>query len=474
MKKIPKYVWFILLFLLPLVSMANVETATVMSYVTSGYAIAAVIIFLLAYALVMLEDVIHLNKSKPVILAAGFIWVLVAIIGKIHGQSDIVDTNLNKGLLEYGELLLFLLVAMTYINVLEERLVFSALKTKLLQMGLGFKGVFWLTGFLAFFISPFADNLTTALILSAVVLSIGHNNSKFVCLSCVNIVVAANAGGAFSPFGDITTLMVWQDGVVPFGHFFSLFLPALVNFLVPAIVMSFFVPKMLQTVKITDKPEMKTGALIVIFCFIATILTAVLFQNFLGLPPAFGMMTGLGYLMLLNFWMQKAQHKPKYASRKRLEHFDIFQKVQMLEWDTLLFFFGILLAVQGIATLGYLELISNALYKEIPSLLPGVFNHITQANILMGLLSAIVDNIPVMFGVLTMHPPLSELQWLLVTLTTGVGGSLLAIGSAAGVAVMGKAKGQYTFLGHLKWSWVILLGYFASIATHLLINKSFF
>ena len=457
--------------LLPIFSFADHGTK-VMHAIDNPIAIIAVIVFALAYLLVMLEDVIHLNKSKPVILAAGLIWVLVATLGKLTGQTQIVETNLNNGLLEYGELLLFLLVAMTYINVLEERDVFLALKNKLVSLGFSFKGIFWLTGFLAFCISPVADNLTTALVLSTVVLAVGKHNTKFVCLSCINIVVAANAGGAFSPFGDITTLMVWQDGVVPFKDFFSLFIPALVNFLIPAIIMSFAIPKQQVSQEQHTHTPMKKGAITIIVLFILTIITAILFQNFLSLPPALGMMTGLGYLMILDFYFTK---KPlANNSEQKYHNFDIFQKVQLVEWDTLLFFFGILMAVQGIATLGYLEYVSIYLYQGSSALLPGLMDKATQANIIIGIFSAIVDNIPVMFGVLTMHPPLPEGQWLLVTLTAGVGGSLLSIGSAAGVAVMGKAKGQYTFLGHLKWSWVILIGYFASIATHLIINQSFF
>ncbi len=461
------------LFLLPCLSLAAESQNVFVDKLTSPYAILAVVVFVFAYVLVMLEDVIHLSKSKPVILAAGIIWVLIAILGQQTGQSTVVSESLNHGLLEYAELFLFLLVAMTYINVLEERYVFEALKSYLLRLGFGFRGVYWLTGILAFFISPFADNLTTALILSAVVLSIGRGNAKFISLSCINIVVAANAGGAFSPFGDITTLMVWQGKVVPFGDFFSLFIPALVNFLIPAVVMSFALPKNHMMInKETEKVSMKPKALVVIGFFLATIITAVCFQNFLGLPPAFGMMTGLGYLMMLSYYLKRKNSKESAQSHRA--YFDIFSKIRDLEWDTLLFFFGILISVQGLATLGYLGYISNVLYHDSSSIFPALFDHVTQANAIIGLLSAIIDNIPVMYAVLSMHPPLSEGQWLLVTLTAGVGGSLLSIGSAAGVAVMGKAHGKYTFLGHLKWSWVILLGYFASIAAHLIINQSFF
>jgi len=431
------------------------------------------VVFVLGYVFVILEEVTHLKKSKPVILAAGIIWIFVAIIANIQGETSIAQENLNHAMLEYGELFLFFLTAMTYINVLEERHVFLALKTFLINLGLSYRGVFWLTGILAFFISPIADNLTTALVMCTVVLAIGKDNHKFVCLCCINIVVAANAGGAFSPFGDITTLMVWQSGIIPFSTFFVLFIPSLVNFLIPAIIMSFAISKH-KPKRTKDHTPMKYGAVIVIVLFLITILTAVVFENFLHLPPALGMTTGLSYLMIFGHFIKKRDIKDKKTNASKYETFDVFRKIQRAEWDTLLFFYGILIAVQGIATLGYLSLLSNAIYTEMPSILPSIFDTHTQANAIVGVLSAIVDNIPVMYAALTMMPNMSEGQWLLVTLTAGVGGSLLPIGSAAGVAVLGKANGIYTFFGHLKWIWAIALGYFASIAVHLWINASYF
>ncbi|HDZ78658.1 MAG TPA: sodium:proton antiporter, partial [Gammaproteobacteria bacterium] len=154
----------------------------------------------------------------------------------------------------------------------------------------------------------------------------------------------------------------------------------------------------------------------------------------------------------------------KHYKLKR-KPFDIFISMKRAEWDTLMFFYGVVLSVAGLGTLGYLALLSDALYTGLGP---------TWANILVGLVSAIVDNIPVMYAVLTMQPDMSQGQWLLVTLTAGVGGSLLSIGSAAGVALMGQARGDYTFFVHLRWSWAIGLGYIASIWVHFLVNaKSF-
>jgi Na+/H+ antiporter NhaD/arsenite permease-like protein len=368
---------------------------------------------------------------------------------------------------------------MTYINAMEERRLFEWLREKLIASGLGLRSLFWLTGILAFFISPIADNLTTALLMCAVVMAVGGNNPRFIGPACINIVVASNAGGAFSPFGDITTLMVWQKGVLNFTEFFTLFIPAAVNFLIPATIMSFVLPSERPEAS-GQSVELKRGTWRIVWFFLATIATAVCFHNFLHLPPVIGMMLGLGYLNMFGYYLVKTLPKSLDKKRRIYEQrgdieaiqrlgevvpFNVFSKVARAEWDTLLFFYGVVLCVGGLGFMGYLSHASQLLYGDFGP---------TIANITVGVLSAIVDNIPVMFAVLAMMPEMSHGQWLLVTLTAGVGGSLLSIGSAAGVALMGQAKGKYTFLGHLKWSWAIALGYAASIVVHMWINDDLF
>ena len=583
----------------------------------TGYGYLGVLFFVAAYALVPLENNLHLRKSKPVLMAAGVIWVLVALAYNGLGDTHTAHEAIKESLLEYAELFLFLLAAMTYINALEERNVFETLRAWLVSRGFSLRTVFWITGILAFFISPVADNLTTALLMGAVVMAVGGDNKKFVAISCINIVIAANAGGAFSPFGDITTLMVWQKGKVAFTEFFAIFIPSAVNWLVPAVIMNFAVAKTPPAV-VDEQVTMKYGAKVMMVLFLLTIVTAVSFHNFLHLPPAAGMMLGLGYLGAFSYHVKrkegrslqydfilgarrkgKAQHplfplqeksyeeigeaidtmptpafmidrnhtithwnraltelsgataaervgtrdqwkpfyrehrpsladlimdsvpdvqvgtfyKGKYQTNEKIDsaydisdffpeigeggswltcsampvhdekgkvvgaietledvsdlqrkaqHFDIMEKISRAEWDTLLFFYGVILCVGGLSQFGYLNLISNFMYTDLGA---------TVANTLVGVLSAIVDNIPVMFAVLTMNPEMSHGQWLLATLTAGTGGSLLAIGSAAGVALMGTARGTYTFGAHLKWTPVIALGYAASILCHLFINS---
>ncbi|MGR5210971.1 sodium:proton antiporter NhaD [Vibrio rotiferianus] len=444
---------------------------------TVGY--AALIFFTIAYILVMLEEYLQMRKSKPVLLAAGLIWILIGYTFSQHNQADVAKAALEHNLLEYAELLLFLLVAMTYINAMEERRLFDALQAWMVGKGFNFKKLFWLTGSLAFVISPIADNLTTALLMCAVVMKVSGDNPRFVNLACINIVIAANAGGAFSPFGDITTLMVWQAGHVSFAEFMPLFVPSLINYVIPAFIMSLFVPNT-KPDTVHEHIELKRGARRIVGLFILTIATAVSFHAVLHFPPVVGMMMGLAYLQFFGYFLRKTlKHSlakkaamaiangDDYALKRlgSVVPFDVFSRISRAEWDTLLFFYGVVMCVGGLSLLGYLGLVSNVMYTE--------WNPI-WANIMVGILSAIVDNIPVMFAVLTMEPSMSMGNWLLVTLTAGVGGSLLSIGSAAGVALMGAARGQYTFFGHLKWVPVIALGYVASIAAHLWMNGSLF
>lgn len=580
----------------------------------SIYGYLGVILFVAAYALVPLENMIHLRKSKPVLFAAGIIWVLLAVAYIQHGDTHSAHEAIKHNLLEYAELFLFLLAAMTYINSMEERNVFQALRAWLVSRGFSLRTIFWITGALAFFISPVADNLTTALLMGAVVMAVAGNNIRFVAPACINVVVAANAGGAFSPFGDITTLMVWQKGMVEFHEFFNIFLPSAVNWLVPAIIMSLAVGKE-PPQQFDEKIKIKFGGFVIIGLFLLTIATAVSFHNFLHLPPAAGMMLGMAFLGAFAYYIKrhegrsesydgilgthgdlsyhplmrllqrkvklskmieripepvfaidaghrvthwnkgceeftgiaakdiigtKDQWKPFYqqkrpvladliidyqpdsvieehykqryrknphvdntydasgfyphmgesgkwltfsatplkdqkgrvigavevvqeftAQQQKVAHFDIMKRISQAEWDTLLFFYGVILCVGGLAQFGYLAVISQFMYHDLGP---------TMANAMVGVLSAIVDNIPVMFAVLTMSPEMSHGQWLLVTLTAGVGGSMLSIGSAAGVALMGTARGKYTFGAHLKWTPVIALGYVVSILCHLWIN----
>ena len=445
----------------------------------AGY--LAIAIFVAAYALVILEENIHLRKSKPVIVAAGFIWILVAYAYSSMGDTHTAEELVRHNLLEFAELFLFLLAAMTFINTMEERGIFDVLRAWLINQGFSLRQIFWITGGIAFVMSPIADNLATALLMATVVISVGGSNHRFIALACINIVVAANAGGAFSPFGDITTLMVWQKGHLQFGEFFALVVPSIVNWLVTAGILSFALPTG-KPDPVQEKAYLQHGAWVVVALFMVTITMAVSMHNFLHMPPVIGMMTGLGFLKLFGYYLQRrdmtqmtqemvegsalgiaAMHGGSEETSKKF--YDIYSNLQRAEWDTLMFFYGVILCVGGLGAFGYLAIGSELLYTGLGA---------TVSNIFVGIASALVDNIPVMFAVLSMSPDMSQGQWLLVTLTAGVGGSMLSIGSAAGVAVMGQARGIYTFSAHMKWTWAIVLGYAASIVVHFWVNAGAF
>ncbi len=421
-----------------------------------GY--VSLICFCLAYTLVIFEEQIHMRKSKPVILIGCFMWGLIGVYEAQHGGGHAHDF-VKELIAEIGELFFFLLVAMTYINTLDERNVFKCLRAWLLKKGLGFKKLFWATGVITFLLSPLADNLTSALLMATVALAVSNGNGKFIVPAFVNIIVAANAGGAWSPFGDITTLMVWTSGKVQTMEFSYLVLPSIVNWIIPATIMYFFVPDE-HPEPDKEEIEMKAGAKVIIGLGIFTVATAVSFHQFLHLPPFMGMMFGLGLLMMKGFYLKRwgeQKHLIKMGiqeERRDRPRFDIFSKVEGVEFDTLLFFFGVLSAVGALQYIGYLALVSENMYGTLGP---------TYSNIIVGMLSAIVDNIPVMFAVLKMDPAMGLDQWLLITLTAGVGGSLLSVGSAAGVAVMGVEKENYNFMSHLKWAPAIFLGYAGSI-----------
>lgn len=430
----------------------GMETTAAM--LTHPAAYMAIIVFVLSYLFVLLEEKTSFRKSKPVMIAAALIWGLVSyVVHDIGMDTEDLREAVDDTIAEYGSLMMFLLAAMTFISALQERQVFDALRSKMIGAGWNYRILFWATGALAFLLSPVADNMTTALVLGAIVMALIKDDAKLVTLFMVNVVNAANAGGAFSPFGDITTLMVWQAGKIEFFDFFVLVIPSLACFLVPTALMSLAVPKTRPEALVMDIP-MKEGGKSLIALGLLTIITAIAFEQLLELPSYLGMMLGLGVLLSFSYMLQR-------RSVRREDGFDVFSLMHDTEWDTLLFFFGVIFCISGLGYLGYLDVASLHLYGTIGA---------DHSNILIGAASALIDNIPLMFAVLSMNPDMSSFQWELLTLALGTGGSLLSIGSAAGVALMGSSKGQYTFLSHLKWTPVLLLGYAAGIAVHFLWN----
>ncbi|MDD2871228.1 MAG: sodium:proton antiporter NhaD [Candidatus Gracilibacteria bacterium] len=442
--------FIMLLFLLPLSAFASggmVDEIPNLSMTWVG--ILCLIIFVVCYAIIALEDQIHIDKAKPALFMGTIMFILIAFYYAInHFNMDIVHTQSEHVIFEIAEIFFFLYVAMIYIESIIHMGIFDKLKYNLISKGYTYRQLFWITGFMSFFISPLADNLTTALILSTVLYTIEKEKREFIVPSAINIVVASNAGGAWSPFGDITTLMVWTSGKGNFLDFLYLFPSSFLGYFVTAFLLSKVVPNTSPSFSHEEKePVVLEGADVVIKLGIFTIISAIISHQVLNLPPMWGMMFGLSMLKLYSFNLTK---------RKGKDHFNVFHAISKIENNTLLFLFGILAAVASLNFLGWLSLLV-VVYE--PSYLGN-----TLSNVSVGFISAIIDNVPVMSAILKANPHMDLSQWMLVTLTAGVGGSLISFGSAAGVGVMGKLKDIYTFSSHMRYSWMILVGYFVSIA----------
>lgn len=465
---------------LPVCAIADEGAATAaaslnLTHHVIGY--LSVIVTVAAYIAAMSEEVTELRKSKPMVLGSALVWFVICIYYALHGQAKTAALAFESNLLAYIELLLFILVSMTYLNTMEERGVFNALRVYLLSRQFSYRQLFWITGGLAFTLSTVVNGLTVGLLMGSIALAVGKKKPEFVALACVHIVSATNAGGTFSPLGGISTLFVWQRNILHFTEFFALAIPCLINFLVPAIIMHFWVPKEIPDA-IQEKAVLRRGSRRIIFLFVLTLTITVSGNVLLELPPAAGMMAGLGLLQFFNFYLNKTANEQEsdFAHVYRFYNlevpkannyrtFDVFKNVGNVDWDTLLFFYGAMMIIGAIGFVGYLDAIAQFLFGQISP---------TLANIMIGLSSAFVDNGTLMFAVLNMHPDLPLGQWLLLTLTLGVGGSLLAIGSAPGVGMLGHIKGYYTFTGHMRWMPVILVGYFASVIVHFWINARYF
>lgn len=410
--------------------------------------ILSLIIFVIGYYFIAAEEKYHVDKSKPALFIGTFLFILVAFYYAINGLDlNLIHTEAEHMILEISGIFFFLFVAMTYIESLIHMGVFDTLKYNLVSKGYTYRQLYWVTGFLAFFISPVADNLTTALILSTVLITIEKSKKEFLVPGAINIVVAANAGGAWSPFGDITTLMAWAAGKGVFTDFFYLFPSAFIGYVVTAFLLSRFVPETRPSFDISteSKPKMMHGAKMVMVLGVVTIVCAVVCHQVLHIPAMWGMLFGLSLLKLYNIRLKKVYNS----------EFNVFHSIAKIENNTLLFFFGILAAVGALYFIGWLGL---AVIVYNPDVLGP-----TIANICVGFLSAVVDNVPVMSAVLKANPNMGLDQWMLVTMTAGIGGSLISFGSAAGVGVMGKLQGIYTFASHMKYSWTVMIGYMASV-----------
>jgi len=443
----------------------------------SWYGIAALLTFVAALILSALEERTSIYKSMPVTLAAGLVWVFIALGS---GADPAVESVLRRSLVRFMELVLIVLVTMTYINALNERGLFHAVRDWVFREGYSRHTVYWLTGSATFLLSPILDNLSAALLMGTVILTLCRASRQFVNLGCINVVVAANAGGLITPFGDFSTLVIWQQGIqtpqgrLEFATFFNLLLPAFIAWLVPALLMARALPR--GTISHPEvESEVRRGLGVVALLFLATIATAIGANSLLGLPTAVGMMTGMGYLGLYGYYLKRTHQPGERTGNEELpcfprpvsapKPFDIFERLSRVDWDTVFFLYGIAVCVGGLAQLGWTDYAAAWLFGEQSPLM---------ASLMIGLQSAFIENVPATYLLLAMEPDFSLGNWLLATLAIGLGGSLLAIGSAPGIVLLGQSGGQYTVLRHLRWTPAIALGMILAAATHLWINAALF
>ena len=445
-----------LIFLIPSVSLAESGGAAVdLRYHWVGY--YTLIVTVLSYVVAMTEDLHHMSKAKPMVLGAALAWFAIFIEQTLRtGDGGGLTHVFEMDLATYAELFLFITVSMTFLNALTERHVFDVLRIRIEAWHLSYRQLFWITGSMAFLLSLVVSSLTVGLLMGYIILSLAQKNVRFAGMAGLNAVVAANAGGTVSPLGGISTFFVWQQGALQFGEFFTLLIPCVINFVIPGLLMHFAID--------AGKPEpsgdqrvLKRGSLGVLVIFIMTFSITVLANVFLSMPAVLGMMFGLGILQTYAYYLIVTEPRDAKEEEKAI---DIVKCVAGVDWDTLLFFYGAMMIIGALNYIGYLSTLAQMLFHEMSP---------TLANILIGLSSSSIDNGTLMYAVLEMHPTFPKIEWLLLTLTLGVGGSLLAIGSAPGLHVLGLMKDRlgggrgYTFTLHLRWAPAVLLGFFGAV-----------
>ncbi len=429
-------------------------------------------VFLIGYALIALEHPLRLDKSASAILAGVLCWALLALDsgfflpGAAAGESTthVVEHSLLEHLADISSILFFLLSAMTIVELIDAHSGFSIITDKVKSTSK--VSLLWGMSFLTFFLSAILDNLTTAIVMSALLRKLVKDKEDLWFFASM-IVVAANAGGAWSPIGDVTTIMLWIGGQVTTVNIIrEVFLPSVANLIVPLGVASLYFRGQVQRPEAEAETANGNGnshpvtvfeQRLILFLGVGALLFVPVFKNYTHLPPFMGILFGLGILWVVTEFLHGGKiHRSEQKVVAVLRRIDV---------PSVLFFLGILLAVAALQTGGYLSQLATAMDRA--------FGNVYIINILIGLLSAVVDNVPLVAGAMGMYPlstfPPDHDFWELLAYCAGTGGSILIIGSAAGVATMGILK--IDFLWYLKrMSLLALLGYFAGVGVYYLVN----
>jgi Na+/H+ antiporter NhaD/arsenite permease-like protein len=433
--------------------------------------LAIVIIFAIGYLAIALEHQIKINKTASALLTGVICWVLL-IIGRDTMFSGMADTEslnfISEALLEHvgeiSEILFFLLGAMTIVELIDAHEGFSIITDRITITNR--LKLIWVLCFITFFLSAALDNLTTAIVMSALLKKMIKDKNDL-WLFAGMIIIAANAGGAWSPIGDVTTIMLWIGGQITASNIIiQILVPSLVCLTVPLLVLSFSMKGNIETA--TDALTSKTKEINIvsnfektlIFCVgIGALLFVPIFKSITHLPPFMGILLGLSLMWILT----EILHRNKDEDHK--DSLSITNVLQRIDTPSILFFLGILMAVAALQSGGHLLQLASTLDKN--------FDSIYVINSLIGFLSAVIDNVPMVAGAMGMYSlevyPVDNAFWELLAYCAGTGGSILIIGSAAGVAIMGIFK--IDFIWYLKKiSLLAILGYLAGISTYILLN----
>ena len=423
-----------------------------------------IIVFIAGYLAIALEHPIKIDKAASALIIGGLGWALYAFTGV---DTHHLNEHLSHHLVDIAEILFFLLAAMTIVELIDAHEGFSIITNKITTNKK--VALLWILSFITFFFSAALDNLTTAIVMAALLTKLIKDKEDLWLFAGV-IVLTANAGGAWSPIGDITTIMLWIGGQVTASNIItSVFLPSVACALVPLIYLSFKLkgeidrPENMDLKEHKKNPTTKFERNLIFYMGVCGLLFVPIFKTITHLPPYVGILLSLGVLWITTEIIHKSKNDEQKSA---LSVIGVLKKVDV---PTIFFFLGILLAVASLQSAGQLDIVATYLDKQ--------FNgDIYVINMIIGLLSSIVDNVPLVAGAMGMYEieavgnfAVDGVFWEFLAYCAGTGGSVLIIGSAAGVAIMGILK--IDFIWYLKnISFLALLGYIAGAATYIFLQ----
>lgn len=417
-----------------------------------------IVVFVIGYACIALEHPLGINKTATALLLGTLMWVFLTYM---EPPIAYIDHHLLEHLGETAEILFFLLGAMTIVEIVDTHGGFSMITDKINTRKKS--TLLWIISILTFFMSAVLDNLTTSIVMVALLRKlIADKHDRWFYAGMV--ILAANAGGAWSPIGDVTTIMLWVAGKISAGNIIAMaFLPSLLSMLVPLLILSFTMKGNVNRPEASNNSSCHADLStrqksLVFFMGVGALLFVPVFKTVTHLPPYLGMLGGLGLLWIVTEIMHRRDPKCQ------IERLTITNILTRIDTPSILFFLGILMAVAALQTGGQLGVLSASL-DSIPMEEPNKYYFIT---VIIGLLSAIVDNVPLVAGAMGMYNfPMDHYFWEFLAYAAGTGGSILIIGSAAGVAVMGMEK--IDFIWYLKKiSWLALVGYLVGCLVYIL------